>query len=47
MRISYDQLLSKFQAILESRGFGEEHAREAAEVFAQNSLDGEIGRAHV
>lgn len=40
MRISYDQLLSKFQAILESRGFGEEHAREAAEVFAQNSLDG-------
>lgn len=40
MRISYDQLLSKFQAILESRWFGEEHAREAAEVFAQNSLDG-------
>ena len=40
MRISYEELLAKFQKILESRGFCGEHARDAATVFAQNSLDG-------
>ena len=40
MRISYEELLAKFQKILESRGFSGEHARDAATVFAQNSLDG-------
>lgn len=40
MRIQYEELLKKFQRILESRGFLPEHARAAAEVFAGNSLDG-------
>lgn len=40
MRIRYDELLKKFQRILESRGFSEVYARDAAEVFAKNSLDG-------
>ncbi len=40
MRISYEELLNKFQTILASRGFTEENARAAATVFAGNSLDG-------
>lgn len=40
MRISYNDLSAKFQKILESRGFSEKHAKAAAAVFAQNSLDG-------
>ena len=33
-------LLEKFQRILESRGFSGKHAKDAATVFANNSLDG-------
>ena len=40
MRVQYDELLNKFKKILESRGFSEEHALDAAGVFAKNSLDG-------
>lgn len=40
MRIAYEALLEKFRKILESRGFSGEHAKDAATVFAQNSLDG-------
>ncbi len=40
MRVKYDDLLKLFQDILETRGFSQEHAGKAAEVFAQNSLDG-------
>lgn len=40
MRITYEELCSKFQKILKSRGFSEKHATDAAIVFAQNSLDG-------
>lgn len=40
MRITYEELLTKFQKILESRGFSEKHAKDAAAVFALNSLDG-------
>ncbi|MBS6951699.1 MAG: 3-dehydro-L-gulonate 2-dehydrogenase [Enterocloster asparagiformis] len=40
MRITYEELLTKFQKILESRGFSEKHAKDAATVFALNSLDG-------
>ena len=40
MRVQYEDLLNKFQRILESRGFTPEHAQGAAEVFAKNSLDG-------
>lgn len=40
MRVKYEDLLQLFQNILESRGFGPDHAHSAAEVFARNSLDG-------
>ncbi|MCD7908642.1 MAG: 3-dehydro-L-gulonate 2-dehydrogenase [Clostridium sp.] len=40
MRITYEELLTKFQKILESRGFSEKHAKDGATVFALNSLDG-------
>lgn len=40
MRVKYEELLKKFQKILESRGFSTEHAEDAASVFAKNSLDG-------
>ena len=40
IRIKYEDLLAKFQKILESRGFSKEHAFDAATVFATNSLDG-------
>ncbi len=40
MRVKYEDLLEKFQRILESRGFSGKHAKDAATVFANNSLDG-------
>ena len=40
MRVQYEDLLKKFQGILESRGFSGKHAEDAATVFANNSLDG-------
>lgn len=40
MKVKYEDLLKKFQDILESRGFSPEHAAGAAAVFAKNSLDG-------
>ena len=40
MRVQYEDLLKKFQGILESRGFSGKHAKDAATVFANNSLDG-------
>lgn len=40
MRISYDELHAVFQTILHSRGFSDEDAKDAATVFANNSLDG-------
>ena len=40
MRVKYEDLLEKFQRILESRGFSGKHAEDAATVFANNSLDG-------
>jgi len=40
MIISYDELLEKFQKILEKKGFDKERAHKAAKIFAQNSLDG-------
>jgi len=40
MIIPYETLLDKFESILKSRGFTAEKAHIAAEVFAQNSLDG-------
>ena len=40
MRVTYEELIKKFQRILESRGFEPGHARTAAEIFAGNSLDG-------
>lgn len=39
-RVSYEELKKEFQRILVSRGFSEENAEAAAEVFAENSLDG-------
>ncbi|MDE6903692.1 MAG: 3-dehydro-L-gulonate 2-dehydrogenase [Lachnospiraceae bacterium] len=38
--IKYEDLEKEFQRILISRGFGEKNAKDAATVFAQNSLDG-------
>lgn len=40
MRVSYDELVEKFEVILVSRGFSEDNAMSAATVFAKNSLDG-------
>lgn len=40
MRVSYEELELKFKTILVSRGFTEKNAKDAAGVFAQNSLDG-------
>lgn len=38
--IKYEDLEKEFQRILVSRGFSEKNAKDAATVFAQNSLDG-------
>lgn len=40
MRVSYEELEEKFKEILISRGFKDENAKDAASVFAKNSLDG-------
>ena len=40
IRIKYEDLKKEFQRVLVSRGFTEERAEAAAEVFAMNSLDG-------
>lgn len=40
MNIPYEQLVARFQEILEGRGFSPENAQGAATVFAKNSLDG-------
>ncbi|WP_330603990.1 3-dehydro-L-gulonate 2-dehydrogenase [Oribacterium sp. oral taxon 102] len=40
LRIRFQELKDTFRRILLSRGFSEENAESAAEVFAQNSLDG-------
>lgn len=40
LRIKYEDMVSEFKRVLESRGFTEENAEAAATVFAQNSLDG-------
>lgn len=40
IRIKYEDLKKEFQRVLMSRGFTEERADAAAEVFAMNSLDG-------
>lgn len=40
MRIKYEDLLTKFEGILISRGFTKENAKKAATIFADNSLDG-------
>lgn len=38
--IPYQQMAEEFERVLLSRGFSREDARQAAEIFAQNSLDG-------
>lgn len=38
--IKYEELEKEFQRVLISRGFEEKNAKDAASVFAQNSLDG-------
>lgn len=40
LRVKYDDLKAEFKRVLVSRGFTEKNAEDAAEVFAQNSLDG-------
>lgn len=40
MRVSYEELKNEFKRVLETRGFKENDAEEAAAVFADNSLDG-------
>jgi 3-dehydro-L-gulonate 2-dehydrogenase len=40
MRKKYDEIVNEFTRILESRGFSNGIAKESAELFAQNSLDG-------
>lgn len=39
-RIKYEDMVTEFKRILETRGFEEKSALDAAEVFAKNSLDG-------
>ncbi len=40
LRVQYDEMLEVFRTILVRKGFEEQAAVEAAEVFAKNSLDG-------
>lgn len=40
MRVKYNDLVTKFENILISRGFSKDNALSAAAVFARNSLDG-------
>ncbi len=40
IRVKYDDLLKEFKRVLVSRGFSGQAAEDAAEVFAQNTLDG-------
>lgn len=40
LRIKYEDLKKEFKRVLESRGFSDKNADDAATVFAQNSLDG-------
>ena len=39
-RVAYQEMVEEFARVLRSRGFSEEDALEAAEIFAQNSLAG-------
>ena len=45
MRVQYDVMVQEFARVLEKKGFTHEDAENAAIIFAQNSLAGEIGRA--
>ena len=40
MRIKYEDMLNEFKRVLLKRGFDEQSAQDAAEIFASNSLDG-------
>lgn len=40
MRVPYETMLAEFQRVLEKYGFSPDRARDAAEIFAQNSLAG-------
>lgn len=40
MRVSYGRMVEEFQRVLVKYGFTPDSARQAAEIFAQNSLDG-------
>lgn len=40
LRVSYEQMVAEFKRVLQSRGFDEKNALDAATVFASNSLDG-------
>ena len=43
MRIPYETMAAEFARVLEARGFRQEDARTAGEIFAQNSLAGVHG----
>ena len=40
MRVQYGEMLSVFTRVLRKYGFSEQRAKDAAEIFAQNSLAG-------
>ena len=40
LRIKYEDMVKEFKRFLLGRGFSREDAQAAAELFAQNSLDG-------
>lgn len=40
LRIKYEDMVKEFNRVLLGRGFSREDAQAAAELFAQNSLDG-------
>lgn len=46
-RIKYEEMLEEFRRILQSRGFAQKEALDAATVFAQNSLDGIYSHGYI
>ena len=40
MRVKYEVMVNEFERVLKKYGFNEKNAKDAAQIFAQNSLAG-------
>ena len=44
MRVKYEVMVNEFERVLKKYGFNEKNAKDAAQIFAQNSLAGVFPR---